>query len=203
MSMANLEVERADAPDSSSKLLTIEEFLALPEEDGIERDLIDGRLVEQPMSRRNPNHGATEANIIFLLKDWHGRKSEPRGRIYGADVSYRLRPEPETLVCIDVTYASVEQVEAWKQNRKRSYFEGPPVLAVEILSPSDTHARVTDKVTTYLEVGTVVWVVDPDLRTVIVYRPGASVQIFGETDELVADPYLPGFRVAVARIFED
>ena len=203
MSIANLEVELAAEPEAPSKLLTIEEFLALPEDDGIERDLIDGRLVEQPMSRRNPDHGGTEANIIFLLKDWLGRQPEPRGRIYGADTAFRLRTEPQTLVGIDVAYTSAESVATWKRNRKRSYFEGPPILAVEILSPSDTHARVSEKVATYLDVGTVVWVVDPDLKTVIVYRPGASVQIFGEADELVADPYLPGFRVAVARIFED
>ena len=53
----------------------------------------------------------------------------------------------------------------------------------------------------YLEVGTVVWVVDPDFRTVSVHRPGRFVEGFNETQELSGEPELPGFRVRVADLF--
>ena len=43
-----------------------------------------------------------------------------------------------------------------------AYFEGPPVLAVEILSPSDTQEDIDEKVELYLETGVaIVWVVNP------------------------------------------
>ncbi len=48
-----------DAPPS---LMTAEEMLALPEDD-IGRELINGELREEPMTRRNQWHSGTEANI--------------------------------------------------------------------------------------------------------------------------------------------
>ena len=80
-------------------------------------------------------------------------------------------------------------------------FDVPPVLAVEILSPSDTHEEVVTKIEMYLKFGVVVWVVDPDLRTVAVYRVDEPPVLFGVGQDLVGDPYLPGFRVAVSRLF--
>jgi Uma2 family endonuclease len=54
----------------------------------------------------------------------------------------------------------------------------------------------------YLEVGTVVWVADPDFRTVAVHRPGEPPVTYNERQEIDGDPYLPGFRVLVSRLFE-
>ena len=80
--------------------------------------------------------------------------------------------------------------------------EGPPLLAAEILSPSDTHEDVVEKLHLYLELGVaVVWILDPDLRTVTVHRRGADPQFFNAAQELTGDPELPGFRVRVADLF--
>src|SRR5262249_52275418 len=83
-----------------------------------------------------------------------------------------------------------------------AFFDGPPVLAVEVLSPSDKQENVDDKVATYLAAGVaIVWVVNPRFRTVMVYRPDAPPCSFNDTQELTAEPHLPGFRVAVAGLF--
>ena len=80
--------------------------------------------------------------------------------------------------------------------------DGPPVLAAEILSPSDEHKDIVEKIELYLETGVaVVWIVDPDLRNVTVYRPGQQEILFAAGQELVGDPELPGFRVKVAELF--
>ena len=50
--------------------------------------------------------------------------------------------------------------------------------------------------------GAVVWVIDPDLRTITVYSPTGDVETLSVRRELSADDYLPGFRVSVARLFE-
>jgi Uma2 family endonuclease len=81
------------------------------------------------------------------------------------------------------------------------FYEGPPILAIEILSPSDKIGDIADKVATYLEAGTVVWVVDPDFRRVSVHKPGRIVETFNETQELSGEPELPGFRVLVGELF--
>ena len=84
---------------------------------------------------------------------------------------------------------------------KEKLFHGPPVLAVEILSPNDTHEDIVEMVRFYLEAGTVVWVVDPDFETVAVHRPGREPETFHQQQEISGESYLPGFRVSVAAIF--
>ena len=188
----------AESP-ATSRSLTTEDLLNLPD-DGVERDLIRGELREWPMTRRNPMHSESESLVTYQLCRWLDAQPLPRGKVVGGEAGFRLRRDPETFVGIDVAYVSPEM--AAIHDRKRKYFDGPPVLAVEILSPSDEHERIVEKVELYLEVGTVVWVVDPDFRTVAVHRPGEAPEMFNDRQELDGEPYLPGFRVRVARLFE-
>jgi Uma2 family endonuclease len=183
--------------------MTAEELLAMPD-DGVERWLIRGELrenTESDMNRRNPDHSGTMTRIAAFLDQWVRAQSKPQGKVYTGDVTCKLRPDSETLVGIDVAYVSADL--RAKTPKGRKLIEGVPVLAVEILSPSDVHADVTEKVQEYLDVGVrLVWVVDPDFETVAVYRSDAEPVSFNRQQELTAEPYLPGFRVRVAELFE-
>jgi Uma2 family endonuclease len=54
----------------------------------------------------------------------------------------------------------------------------------------------------YLDAGTrLVWIVDPDLRTVTVHRSGAPWLVRGEDDALDGEDVVPGFRVRVGDLF--
>ena len=56
----------------------------------------------------------------------------------------------------------------------------------------------------YFEAGTlVVWDVDPEAETVAVYRADAPTTpvIYGRGQEAEAEPAVPGWRMAVDRIF--
>ena len=46
-----------------------------------------------------------------------------------------------------------------------------------------------------------VWVVDPHDRTVTIYRLDREPELVNIRQELTAEPFLPGLRVAVAEIF--
>jgi Uma2 family endonuclease len=181
-------------------LITTEELLAMPE-DGVDRDLIRGQLREKPMTRRNPLHSEATINVGYLLKAWLRQQPKPRGRVLGGEAGFRIRRDPDTTVGIDVAYISAELAANTPKNAK--LVDGPPVLAVEILSPSDKHEEITEKVQEYLNAGVaLVWVIDPVLRTVTVCRPDAAPVLFNVHQELTAEPHLSGFRVAVAEIFE-
>ena len=182
------------------RLVTAEEFLEIPE-DGISRELIRGEVREFGMTLRNHVHSSVESNVVYLLKGWLERQPMPRGRVGSGECGFRLRRDPDVLVGIDVAYASAELVS--RTDRAMSYYDGPPVLAVEILSPSDKHEDVVEKTRLYLEAGVVVWEVDPDFRTVRVHQPGQLAVSFNAAQELSADTYLPGFRIAVSSIFDD
>jgi Uma2 family endonuclease len=179
--------------------VTTEELLAMPE-NGMERELIRGRLREKPMTRRNRRHSRTAGNVVYFLKDWLRQQPEPRGEVLAGDAGFRLRRDPDTTVGIDVAYISAELAAATPE--KARLVEGAPVLAVEVLSPSNNWEEVTDKVREYLDAGVaLVWVLDPVFRTVQVYRPAAEPEMVNATQELSGEPHLPGFRVAVAHLF--
>lgn len=183
--------------------MTAEELLALPD-DGVERWLIKGELRENresDMNRRNPDHSGTMTNVAGILRNWLRSLPMPRGKVYTGDAAFKLRPESPTLVGIDVAYVSAAVHAATPRGRK--IIEGVPILAVEILSPSDVHSDVTEKVQEYLDVGVaVVWVVDPDFETVSVFTREEEPRLFNRGQELTGQLHLPGFSVRVAELFD-
>jgi len=179
--------------------MTLEEMLALPGDD-IERDLIEGRLRERPRTTRNRWHAGAEAKLARFLEQWAEALPEPLGQVVSGEAGFRIRRDPDTSFGIDVAFVSAEVIAATPA--KSPYFEGPPVLAVEILSHSTTRGDMVEKIRAYLDAGVpLVWVVDPDLHAIVVHRPGAAPELFNIHHELSCDPRLPGFRVAVARVF--
>ncbi len=176
---------------------TGEELVALPD-DGIEREIIRGELRERPMTGRNPRHSRAMTRLARFLDESLDGRPQPRGEVLTGDAAFRLRKDPETTVGIDAAYVSHERSAV----AGRPLIEGPPVLAAEILAPSDTHEDVGEKLQLYLDLGiAVVWILDPDLRTITVHRPGADPVFFNASQERIGDPELSGFRVRVADLF--
>lgn len=183
-------------------LMTAKELLGLPLKEQFNRWLDDGRLRQEPMTYRNPDHSYVTINIGSELRTWNRGRPAPRGRVVGGEAGFLLRRSPDTLFGIDVAYASPELTA--KTPPGSSFFEGLPVLAVEILSPSDSEKRVNRKLEHYRKAGVpLVWLVDPVLQTVLVLRLGQQPVLFNREQEVTAEPELPGFRVAVASFFDD
>ena len=182
--------------------MTVEEFLELPD-DGVERMLIDGvviNLTEEGMNYRNWQHGKIQGNVSFLLNLRIKARPRPRGLIVDGDTGFRLATG--SMVRVDVAHVSAEL--AATTTEEDADFDGRPTLAVEVLSPSDKQENIMKKIASYLEAGVEhVWIIEPHFRTVTVYRPDGPQRMFNVDDEITAEPHLPGFRVAVATIFED
>jgi len=183
--------------------MTTEELLAMPD-DGVERWLIRGELRENrdiDMNRRSPDHGRTCTNVAMFLKNWVRSQQRPRGNVYSGDTMFKMRPDSDSTVGIDVAYVSPE-VES-RTPRRAKVVDGMPVIAVEVLSPSDKQADITEKVHEYLDVGVAqVWVANPDFQTLTVYRADAEPVSFNRQQELSGEPDLPGFRARVSELFE-
>lgn len=181
--------------------LTNADLDAMPA-DGMERWLIRGELREKPMTKRNRFHAGIETNIAHLFREWLILQPKPRGRAYSGEVGCILREDPETTFGIDVAYFSAEVVAA--QTDDTTLIRGVPTIAVEILSPNDTVQEVDEKVAEYLEAGVPhVWIVNTRHQAITVYKPDALPVLRNLTDTLDAEPQLTGFRIPVARIFEE
>lgn len=88
------------------------------------------------------------------------------------------------------------------------FIAGPPTFAVEVRSEGDAgpaaEAEMAAKRADYFEAGTlVVWDVDPVAERVLVYRADAPERAEGfvRGSEVDAEPAVPGWRLAVDRIF--
>jgi Uma2 family endonuclease len=179
--------------------MTTEELLALPD-DGIDRELIDGELRETPMTTRGAPHCLAMSHLARLLGNWLTQQPKPRGRLYTGDARVRIRRNPDTFVGIDLAYISAELAAQTAKNA--TFIDGIPVLTIEILSPSDTMEAVAEKVHAYLDAGVLlVWEVNPFYEGVTIHRPGVPYETFNITQELTAEPHLPGLRIPVAEIF--
>jgi len=180
-------------------MMTTEEMLALPT-NGVDRWLIRGKLREKPMTVRNRWHSSVEARIVYLLSDWNEKQPRPRGMIHSGEAGCRLRQTPDSTVGIDVVYLSPTL--AALDPTETTLIDGVPTVAVEILSPSDRVEEIQEKIDTYLEVGVAhVWIIDVHFRIVVVHRPGQRPIMLNDTQEITAEPDLPGFRASVAAFF--
>jgi Uma2 family endonuclease len=180
--------------------MTTEELLALPD-DGMERWLIAGELRERPMTIRNRFHSRTMICVGTELELWLRQQPQPRGQILGGEAGICLSHDPETTVGIDVVYVSADVLV--RQTDETTIVDGVPTLAVEILSPNDTIEAIHEKITQYQKAGVpLIWTINPYDRIVTVYRLNAEPEPFNIREELSGEPFLPGFRVPVARLFE-
>jgi len=72
-----------------------------------------------------------------------------------------------------------------------------------VLSPSNSASETHRKAFEYLDAGAhLVWVVDPDTRTVTVYRARDDIRVLVDGDVLDGSAVLGGLEVAVADLFE-
>lgn len=184
-----------------SSLMTTEELLALPD-DGIYRELINGELREYPMTARGGPHCLATGNLSYLLGMWRQSQPPPRGRVYVGDARVRIRRDPEVFVGIDLLYLTPEQ--SARTPRDAAFIDEPPVLVIEIISPNDTAEAIAEKVRAYIAGGVPhVWEVNPFYESVLVHHPGAPPLLFAGTQELTAEPHLPGLRIIAAEVFAD
>lgn len=175
-------------------LLTADDLLRLPD-DGWRYELLDGVLVK--MSPPGARHGGVGGNVYYALRSF----VTTRGLgIVLLDVGIILRHNPDRVRAPDVCFISRERVPTG--GIPSGYLEFVPDLIVEVVSPFDRRGEVRRKVEEWLRSGArLVWVVDPERRSVAVYRPGQPAQTLTEGDTLDAAPVLPDFSTAARDFF--
>jgi Uma2 family endonuclease len=118
--------------------------------------------------------------------------------IVGNDTGVILERGPDTVRGPDVAFWSFKR----QPTLPKKYFEIAPDLAVEVLSPSNTPKRVDRKLKEYFFAGTtLVWIIDPERRSVQVYHAPDDGRILKEERTLVGEPVLPGFACPVSFFF--
>ena len=171
--------------------MTAEELGNLPDEP-LRHELLKGELLTMALPKAE--HMRVAANLTIILGQ-HARANQ-LGGVY-TEGGYKLESDPDTVLGPDVSFVASEHIRLSPEG----YHEGPPDLAIEVLSPGDRRGKVEQKLSFWLEFGTrSVWLVNPQRRTVEVISSLSDRRTLHETDELIDDT-IPGFRVKVSEIF--
>lgn len=184
--------------ETATKRMTAESFwdwVHLPENTNRWFELVRGEVIELPPPSKP--HGAISANISRILGNFAFQQG--KGYIASNDSGVILQRDPDTVRGPDVAY--YEDADSFAELHPK-YGEVPPRLAVEVLSPNDRADQVMGKITDYLKSGVaMVWVFDPQRRTVTVHRPDRAQVALGDDMELAGDDVLTGFRSRVSDFF--
>jgi len=180
---------------SSKTLLTADELEQMPDDDSVRLELDEGELITMPPV--GLEHADYESNIDTLLKT-HVRKHR-LGKVYTGEAGFRLRDD--TVRAPDVAFVRQERVPSV---HRRGFGKGPPDLAVEIFSPSDSVRQLMRKVKQYFAAGChTLWILYPEEREVNALEATGADRLLKGDDLLEAPELLPGFSVRVAEIFEE
>ena len=180
--------------DTATDLLTVKDLYRISVE-GDRKELIDGVIV---VSAPKPRHGVVRVRLIAALYAWT-EESEGRGLMLDTtDVEL----DEHNLFNPDALWIAEEHRPA----DLSEYPERVPDICVEIQSPGTWRLDRGKKKDGYERGGCPeLWLVDHVERHVLVYRrsrpesPTYDIELVVE-DELTS-PQLPGFALAVERLF--
>jgi Uma2 family endonuclease len=177
-------------------LMTPDEFLVYPLE-AAKAELVRGELRVSPPA--GGPHGFATINLILLLS----AHIAPRklGRVLGDGVGYELVQLPRTVRVPDASFVRADRLPS--EGVGRGLLKFAPDIAIEVLSPSETESELQEKLDDYQVSGTsLVWVVNPERRSVTVVANNAPLRPLHEGDMLDGGDVLPEFSCAVSDIFE-
>jgi Uma2 family endonuclease len=188
----------------ATEKMSFQEYLQYHDETDTLYELVDGGLI--PMSLGTGKHGALAKLLERLFDDeisnnklsWTAQKfavgvRSPRGRKW------------DTSRIPDVTVLPIEQ---WQNLANREavidFNETPPILVVEVVSPSTRKTDYRSKRTEYavLEIPEY-WIVDPDEQIVTICTLMDSfydANIF-QDEELIISPTFPSLKLTPKQLF--
>jgi len=176
---------------TTSGLMTFEEFEKLPEYPG-KQELLEGELIELPPAKKG--HNAIGEKIFLRLLNYLAAHKEEASSVLGRahlEMGYRITRNPDTWLVPDVSVTHSGQT-------GDDYYEGAPLLAIEIVSASNTPEQIDRKIELYLAHGSrEVWVFYPKTVSVWVYRERTGTRFKGT---LQSDLF-PGLSLSLDEIF--
>jgi Uma2 family endonuclease len=177
--------------------MSFEEFLKLPEREGglPIYELDEGELLIEASPTHS--HNRIRERIALHLRQF--AKAHRSGDVV-QELDFRLGWD--TVGNPDVAFIAEEHLAT--VDRDRSPIEGAPVLAVEVVSPSNSAYDMSKKVEQYLAAGSqAVWLVHPALRLVEVHTASGSCKV-RPPDHIEARTLIPDsvFSLPLAEVFD-
>jgi Uma2 family endonuclease len=174
---------------------TLEEFLQWPRIDEKPYlEFYDGRIEVKVSPQRK--HSVIEKNLIQALDQF--AKPSGIGEAYG---NLRCTFAGRSIVP-DVVFQLVANIPRDELGDVLNECFVPPDIHVEIRSPDQSAKKTKVKLEHSVANGCPLgWYIDPERRTIDVYRPGIAPERLSAEGFLDGTPVLPGFRLPASEIF--
>mgnify|MGYP000496809550 CR=1 FL=1 len=155
----------------------------------------EGRLVVSPTGSES---GRRSGEVFGQLRDWN--RQTGLGYVFDSSTGFHL-PDGSVL-CPDASWVRRDRWEALPRKAREGLAPLCPDAVFEVRSPSQTVAELREKMEAYLANGARLAVIlDPEARTVEVYRPGREPERHEDPAAVSLDPELPGFRMEPGPVF--
>ena len=163
-----------------SKTLTLAEFLQLPETKPAS-EYIDGQIILKPMPQGK--HSAIQGELVpainGVVKPQRIARAFPELRCTFGDRS----------ILPDIAVFVWSRIPCDENGEVANTFAAAPDWTIEILSPAQSQTKVTKNILHCLKHGTQMgWLIDPDEKTVFVYRPKQETEVFDQPDQVLPTP---------------
>jgi Uma2 family endonuclease len=177
----------------SQRRMTLAEFLELPEEKPA-LEFFDGEVTQKvsPMGR----HSVLQMMLVQLCNLIGSTR-----RLFLALPELRATYGGVSTVP-DVSVYRWERIPRNERGEVADRFFVPPDVAVEIVSPDQSVNLLVSRCLWYVDNGAgAALLVDPDHRSVLVFRPGAEPVVRRGADEVDLSDVLPDLRFTVKQLF--
>jgi Uma2 family endonuclease len=175
--------------------LTLAEFLRLPEEKpALEYE--DGEMTQKVSPKAE--HSATQGGLAELVNAF----ARPR-KLARAFVELRTTFGGSSVVP-DVSIYRWDRIERTPEGRLVNDVTTPPDIAIEVVSPSQHANTLVRRCLWYVANGVSAAVlIDPEDRSLVVFRPNANGQSVTGDERLPFDDVLPGFELTANELFRE
>ena len=178
--------------------LTGDDLLEVPSGQAERYELIEGEVVV--MAPAGGEYGLVAGRLLGLIFGY--LEQHPLGEVLTAETGFYTRGDKHTVRAPDVAFIPHERIP--ESGMPKGYLDIVPTLVAEVVSPHDKADAVEQKIGEWLAFGVaLVWVVYPASRRVYVYRQDeTSPTVLTVDDTLDGETVLPGFTLAVKRLFQ-
>lgn len=182
-------------PASAVARMTADEFFHHPLANG-PAELVRGEV--RILSPTAGPHGRIARNVFRPLDAYV--ESHRLGEVFFDGTGFALPPRNDTMRSPDVAFVRAGRLPA--DALPEGWVPVAPDLVVEVLSPSESHSDVMEKLDDYFAGGTALaWVVDPRRRGVEVHAADRTMRWVSADAVLDGAPVLPEFHLPVAAVF--
>jgi Uma2 family endonuclease len=179
---------------SATKILTLEEFLKLPETKPAS-EYINGQIIQKPIPQGK--HSIVKGELVIAIN----AISKPQ-KIAFAFPELRCTFGGRSIVP-DVAVFAWERIPKDERQDVANVFEAAPDWTIEILSPDQNPTKVTGNILHCLNHGCAMgWLIDPQERSLLVYPPGKQPQLLQKEQDILPIPDLiKNFQLTLGQLF--